>query len=1141
MKAAESAFIKELSEASRVSRTTTSEAAGVKPLERDGIIYGQADTQTGEISIDIAATRQAFKTVFSDIAEGFAKTIGRTLADLTREEEKKLESRFTGFAHAHEIFHQLIAKSEIKLDDDIEEALADIFAKQSFGLDLELEEQAAVEAFKEMVGRIPEKTLSEGIKKQLELQYFPDLSPEALAKGEGPPKEGKVDFFFNLHKLGIPFDNVSLLTPEQNTADQNLYRIDTVTEILNQFGISERGIEQLYGDMPGSFRGIHVLVLSPEALEMLENNTSIPRPKGYEKYPFTERKGLALNSQDELLAYIKKVLGLKEALYLPVVVLSEDASMVVASHELSHVAYKTTWHHGPRTGAAYYANPDEKMAFLISILAFRNKYHKRTFFDFLRMQECAGKKEFPDWKIRRIIEEGNNKSLLVEQALWDAVSARGKVTVGNIRGIKNEVFNEAMAVDRIRALRQRDLAYGLKGGALSNPKINPDTSPWYQAYDSLLQILLRNGFNRNNKSEWQDAERLAEVLSKMKNGALEILCITGVITEAERDVFRVKNDLFEKEERRNIRKARQNAMLRFSAQLAALDRNAERELTQRLKKIVDSYNDNLTKRQKRLMMTRLMPVRMANLLAAAYKCSPSRMLDIITNRPDLPVWLYDAAEKVDAIYKKGVRGRTNAWTIVFNQGIGKTDAWVEKGMRKVAILKEKVKKGLNITLTDSQVWETLIQHSIEKCESWTDDAVVLAKSLEDDIGVGGYRNAWIIVKGQGLDQALSWTEGKVSFVNTIVQNNPGLGRAEAWLITVGHGKNAKAWVKKAREVVDRIRPLVGNSYTNAWTIVIDKGITESEIWVDDMRKEHPRLRNDRKVGHAYRWARFIKGENASIGKGAALEERDLEGEALSVAAGVTETAKPEESLYKAAERVIPEIVDIMRKGAPTYALEPSSSEEDVSPVLSYLRKTEQRVNRKGHKLFARTYVADKNWVEKITDEGTREGKMFSDLLSDFAKETDSRARFVIRLAKRDAGGEEKKKILAFVKNQFSKHMSQAQADTLIETSIRIVEINIGKIQHLNTTIDLITDVTMMECDRYAKGQYTDEIPEELKDKFLYLLRLSIDNFEILAKDVNSFENLLQKIFSGFTLRIKAINWEGLRAWKRAQDKVLQAL
>jgi hypothetical protein len=81
---------------------------------------------------------------------------------------------------------------------------------------------------------------------------------------------------------------------------------------------------------------------------------------------------------------------------------------------------------------------------------------------------------------------------------------------------------------------------------------------------------------------------------------------------------------------------------------------------------------------------------------------------------------------------------------------------------------------------------------------------------------------------------------------------------------------------------------------------------------------------------------------------------------------------------------------------------------------------------------------------------------------------------------------------------------------------------------------------MMECDRYGKaGQYEEQIPEELAQKFSNLLALSISNFE----DFNglSAEEMLKRIFGGLALKIKAIDWKSIDEWKKRNDEVLQAL
>ncbi|MFH0838959.1 MAG: ATP-binding protein [Candidatus Omnitrophota bacterium] len=96
-------------------------ALTAKALERGGVVYGEYNPDSNEITIDITESKEAFKIIAPELA-------------------KAASYKVTGFVHAHEIFHQLVKRSGISLDSIKEENLADIFAKKVFGFTLTRQE-----------------------------------------------------------------------------------------------------------------------------------------------------------------------------------------------------------------------------------------------------------------------------------------------------------------------------------------------------------------------------------------------------------------------------------------------------------------------------------------------------------------------------------------------------------------------------------------------------------------------------------------------------------------------------------------------------------------------------------------------------------------------------------------------------------------------------------------------------------------------------------------------------------------------------------------------------------------------------------------------------------------------------------------
>ena len=251
------------------------------------------------------------------------------------------------------------------------------------------------------------------------------------------------------------------------------------------------------------------------------------------------------------------------------------------------------------------------------------------------------------------------------------------------------------------------------------------------------------------------------------------------------------------------------------------------------------------------------------------------------------------------------------------------------------------------------------------------------------------------------------------------------------------------------------------------------------------------------------------------------------------------------ALYTAARRLITAILRLLRRGTPTYLYEPSLSAEDTSPVVSYLRRTEQRTNRNGHKLQLRQYEAGGDWIGELIGP---EGKITKDINSFYNDTLENPAtRLAVRLIGKDEA--ELSRNRAIIKKAIREMLVAVGAkdpDLIIEKHVRFIAAHSGNARYLNTTIDLFTDVTMLEIDRYEQGDYKDgEIPPTLKDNFINLLRLGITNFDELKSKLNPGEDavtgILRVIFAGGILRIKAIDWDTMREWRKRQEEIIKSL
>ena len=263
-------------------------------------------------------------------------------------------------------------------------------------------------------------------------------------------------------------------------------------------------------------------------------------------------------------------------------------------------------------------------------------------------------------------------------------------------------------------------------------------------------------------------------------------------------------------------------------------------------------------------------------------------------------------------------------------------------------------------------------------------------------------------------------------------------------------------------------------------------------------------------------------------------------------------------VYTKAKDVVPSVVDCMRKAAPTYVLEAATSIDTNDPVFGYLRKTEKALGKDGHNIHARRYLALDNWVERLTgseEEPIEQDQTLSNMLKLFSSDLNKpslsgKTRLLIRVVQGEDDNDSVEDKMERLKDYIIGKLSEDDllgdhqlAEKTFRENIRFVPVNIGCARYLNTVIDLITDIAALEIDRYESGAYSGGIPDSLKNGFLELLKNSIDNYKEIKEGAESIGEILGKVFGqgGFILQIKAIDWEEIRDWKRANDKILESL
>ncbi len=252
----------------------------------------------------------------------------------------------------------------------------------------------------------------------------------------------------------------------------------------------------------------------------------------------------------------------------------------------------------------------------------------------------------------------------------------------------------------------------------------------------------------------------------------------------------------------------------------------------------------------------------------------------------------------------------------------------------------------------------------------------------------------------------------------------------------------------------------------------------------------------------------------------------------------------EKTMYDTAQKLVPEIVNLINRDAPTYDIAPADY-EGQSKVIDMLNQAKRRTGRKGHNINAAFYTfgAGEDWVNKLEKKiNANLDKFYLDL-----KEK-STTRMTIRLLE---GNDKRSEVKDLIIGKLTKIISDFEKIDSEKARIAATEIFDGKIlligeyvegaEHLNNVIDLFADIAMMEVHRYQKGDYLEEsMPDSLKSNLAGLLRSSVMNLEGLT--VKNIAEVLEQIFNGrIILEMRKVNWESIRQWKAANDSVLVAL
>lgn len=323
--------------------------------------------------------------------------------------------------------------------------------------------------------------------------------------------------------------------------------------------------------------------------------------------------------------------------------------------------------------------------------------------------------------------------------------------------------------------------FGIRGGALA--RTDKDI---HSALSDMLNVYSGN-------LNFEDRERLAATLARMKEGSLQLLNIMGVINDNEFELLKSKD----------------------ATGLKNLNAESKQEFLDRLAALVGSY-DGLAKTNKTGLMIRLVPLKVIDLLMEYFGSSKATVQTVIRGHPDFPAWLVAAELKVQSIQKL-VSGPRNAWIVVQAQGLEKTDEWIEKAR----VIVDKIQP---LVGSRGQAWHIIIIQGIDKAGDWAEKAHVKVLAIQDK--VGGSSNAWQIVVRQGIDKVDAWVEKAQKKVSAIL---PVVGsETNAWLILIGLGTDGTdAWIKSRKQQAEELQRS-GQTVTTAWKNIIRTSLFSDE-------------------------------------------------------------------------------------------------------------------------------------------------------------------------------------------------------------------------------------------------------------------------------------------------------------------------
>lgn len=230
----------------------------------------------------------------------------------------------------------------------------------------------------------------------------------------------------------------------------------------------------------------------------------------------------------------------------------------------------------------------------------------------------------------------------------------------------------------------------------------------------------------------------------------------------------------------------------------------------------------------------------------------------------------------------------------------------------------------------------------------------------------------------------------------------------------------------------------------------------------------------------------------------------------------------------------PEIVSILSRDVDTFDLAPAPA-EDTAKSESIDKTAERRLKKNGFGVYADNYAygTGEDWYKRLTDAFDGMAKQYADSVR-----KSPTARFAVRMI----GTERRADLEAHIAQILAKYLEGDELKLAI-ARVRVISIDLSDATHLNIVPDLIADILAMEFDRYAERDYPGDgrAPEGIVRHLARVFNMTAMIPRLSETDQDAVRDFLTRIFRGELLRIRAIDWKTIDAWKKSQDAVLQAL